>query len=120
MSFDYWFVFPFAVMVAVTANASGFSGAALFQPFFNFGLQLPLEQSIATGIATETIGMSSGASRYLLMGQVNAAAVTTLLPAVAVGVVAGLFLFVRAPSDYLRFTVGVVVGGIALYQLFLA
>jgi len=67
MNLDYWFVFPCAVLVAVIANASGFSGGVLFQPFFNFVLQLPLQQSIATGIGTETIGMSSGAYRYRRM-----------------------------------------------------
>ena len=41
-SLDYWYVFPSAVFVAIVANASGFSGGVLFQPFFNFVLQLPL------------------------------------------------------------------------------
>lgn len=61
--------------MAVTANASGFSGGVLFQPFFNFVLGLPIEQSIATGIATETVGMSSGAYRYARMRKVDTAAV---------------------------------------------
>jgi uncharacterized membrane protein YfcA len=117
LELDYWYVFPVAVLVAVTANASGFSGAVLFQPFFNFVLRLPLEQSIATGVATETVGMSSGASRYLAMGQVDRAAVWKLLPAVAAGVAAGLFVFSHAPRESLRLTVGLVVGGVALYQL---
>src|SRR5262245_32088270 len=120
LNLDYWYVLPFAVVVAVMANASGFSGAVLFQPFFNLALQLPLGQSIATGIATETIGMTSGASRYYVMKKIDGGAVKTLLPAVAAGVLAGLFVFSYAPRDYLRLIVGVVVGGVALYQLFLA
>lgn len=119
INLDYWYVFPFAVLVAVTANASGFSGAVLFQPFFNLVLQLPLGQSIATGIATETIGMTSGASRYYLMKKIDCPAVKTLLPAIMAGVLVGLFVFSYAPRVYLRLIVGVVVGGIALYQLFL-
>ena len=70
-SFEYWYVFPAAVFVATVANASGFSGGVLFQPFFNFVLHLPLGQSIATGIATETVGMSSGAYRYQRMKQID-------------------------------------------------
>jgi uncharacterized protein len=120
MSLDYWFVFPAAVLVAMIANASGFSGGVLFQPFFNFVLGLPIAQSIATGVATETIGMSSGASRYLLMKQIDLAAVRKLLPPVLVGVLAGLLIFSRAPGEYLRLVVGLVVGGVASYQLFLA
>jgi uncharacterized membrane protein YfcA len=119
-SLDFWFVFPCAVLVAVVANASGFSGSVLFQPFFYFVLRLPLGQSIATGIATETIGMSSGAFRYLLMKQIDGAAVKRLLPAVLAGVLAGLFIFARAPTPLLRLIVGLVVGGVALYQLLLA
>lgn len=117
MTFDYWFVFPVAIVVAVIANASGFSGGVLFQPFFNFVLRLPLGHSIATGIATETIGMSSGASRYLLMKQIDGPAVKKLLPATAAGVLTGLWLFNRAPREYLRLIVGLVVGAVALHQL---
>jgi uncharacterized membrane protein YfcA len=119
-SLEYWYVLPFAILVAVIANASGFSGGVLFQPFFNFVLKLPLGQSIATGIATETVGMTSGTSRYVLMKQIDGAAVTTLLPALAAGVLAGLFVFSYAPREYLRLLVGLVVGGVALHQLLLA
>jgi uncharacterized membrane protein YfcA len=118
INWDYWYVFPYAVVVAIIANASGFSGGVLFQPFFNFILQLPLGQSIATGVATETIGMSSGAGRYFRMGKVDPAAAGLMLPAVLVGVVLGLSVFTYAPRDVLRLTVGLVVGSIASYQLY--
>lgn len=116
-SWDYWYVFPYAVLVAVVANASGFSGAVLFQPFFNFVLKLPIANSIATGVATETIGMSSGAARYFRMKQVDRAAAMTLLPAVLTGAALGLAVFVKLPREPLRLLVGLVVGGIALFQL---
>lgn len=118
-SLEHWYVFPVAVLVAVVANASGFSGAVLFQPFFNFVLQVPLAQSIATGIATETIGMTSGAARYVAMRQVDGRAVRVLVPAILLGVACGLLVFARVPREGLRLVVGVVVGGIALYQLIL-
>ena len=116
-SLDYWYVFPSAVFVAIVANASGFSGGVLFQPFFNFVLQLPLGQSIATGIATETMGMSSGAYRYHRMKQIDKKAVTKTLPAIIVGVFAGIFIFCYAPRLLLRMIVGVVVAAIAIRQL---
>ena len=115
-TWDYWYVFPYAVFVAVVANASGFSGAVLFQPFFNFVLKLPIANSIATGVATETIGMSSGASRYFWMKKVDTSALKVLLPAILIGVALGLFLFVKVPKDILRLLVGVVVSAIAIYQ----
>ena len=117
LSWEYWYVFPYAVFVAIFANASGFSGAVLFQPFFNFVLQIPMAQSIATGIATETIGMTSGASRWFLMGKIDWRAVRALLPWILLGVVAGITLFIQLTPPALRLTVGLVVGGIAVAQL---
>lgn len=114
---EYWYVLPFAVAVSVVANASGFSGAVLFQPFFAFVLGLPVHQSIATGVATETIGMSSGTARYLLMRKVDLPAVVRLLPPVVLGVVVGVFVFAHASRDVLRLIVGLVVGGVALDRL---
>jgi uncharacterized membrane protein YfcA len=120
VNWEYWYVFPFAILVAVTANASGFSGGVLFQPFFNFVLGLPIGQSIATGIATETVGMSSGAHRYTRMRQIDRRAAWQVLPLVLAGVAAGVFVFAHLPRDVLRFTVGAVVGTLAAYQLYRA
>lgn len=114
---SYWYVFPVAVLVATVANSSGFSGSVLFQPFFNLVLQLPVAQSIANGVATETVGMSSGGIRYLVMRQVDVRAWLTVLVPVGAGVVIGLFLFLRLPSDWLRLVVGLVVGFIAVYKI---
>ena len=68
MNLEYWYIFPLAICICILCTASGFSGSVLFQPFFNFILGIPITQSIATGIATETIGMSSGAITYWRMG----------------------------------------------------
>lgn len=116
-TWDYWYVFPYAVFVATVANASGFSGAVLFQPFFNFVLKLPIANSIATGVATETIGMSSGAARYFWMKKVDTSALKVMLPPILVGVLLGLYLFVKVPRDILRLLVGLVVFAVAFYQL---
>lgn len=119
-SFDYWYVFPYAVLVAITANASGFSGAVLFQPFFNFILKIPIAQSIATGIATETIGMTSGTIRYYLMKKIDYNALKTVLIPVILGVLSGLYIFLHIGHDYLRLIVGVVISTIAIYQIYRA
>ena len=120
INLEYWYVFPVAIVVAILANASGFSGGVLFQPFFNFILKVPIGQSIATGIATETIGMSSGAVRYYLMNKVDISAVRRVFPFVFAGVISGIFLFLHLPKQYLRLTVGLVIFSIASYQLYLA
>jgi uncharacterized membrane protein YfcA len=121
INFEYWYVFPLAIFVCILANASGFSGSVLFQPFFNFVLQAPIAQSIATGIATETIGMSSGAFRYWRMGnKIDIKAVKKVFPYVYAGIVAGIFLFVFLPKLWLRLAVGCSIFSIASYQLYLA
>lgn len=121
MTIDYWYVFPVAVIVATLCNASGFSGSVLFQPFFNFVLQVPIAQSIATGIATETIGMTGGAFRYWRMGnKIDFKAVKKVFPYVYVGIASGIFLFVFLPQLWLRLVVGCSIFSIASYQLYLA
>ncbi len=121
MSFEYWYAFPLAVCVCILASSSGFSGSVLFQPFFNFVLQVPITQSIATGIATETIGMSSGAFRYWKMGdKIDFRAVKKVFPYVYAGIASGIFLFIFLPKLWLRLFVGIVIFLIASYQLYLA
>lgn len=121
INFDYWYVFPIAIIVATLCNASGFSGSVLFQPFFNFILQVPIAQSVATGIATETIGMTSGAFRYWRMGnKIDIKAVKKVFPYVYAGIISGIFLFVFLPKLWLRLAVGCSIFSIASYQLYLA
>lgn len=121
MSFEYWYIFPVAIVVATLCNASGFSGSVLFQPFFNFILGVPIAQSVATGIATETIGMTSGAVSYWRMGnKIDVKAVKKVFPFVYVGIISGLFLFVFLPKLWLRFVVGCSIFSIASYQLYFA
>ena len=113
----YWYIFPIAVFIALICNASGFSGSVLFQPFFNLILQVPISQSISTGIATETIGMSSGAYRYFLMGRIDWKAVRKVIPFVFSGVFVGVFIFSYLPATYLKLLVGVCIFLISTYQL---
>tara|TARA_B100001939_G_scaffold219657_1_gene189074 strand:+ start:2362 stop:3042 length:681 start_codon:yes stop_codon:yes gene_type:complete len=83
-----------------------------------------LPQSIATGIATETIGMTWGATNYILSKHKGKAidfkAFRAVVPFTTLGVFVGLFLFVYAPMPILRFIVGFVIASIALYQIWLA
>ncbi len=106
MDFEYWYVFPYAILVATLCNASGFSGAVLFQPFFYFVLQTPIPQSIATGIATETIGMTSGTVRYAFMRRHDLKNYLYFIPWVLAGTLMGILLFTQLPVLMLRALVG--------------
>jgi uncharacterized membrane protein YfcA len=124
LAWQYWYLFPVAVVVCILATASGFSGSVLFQPIFYFVLKVPLAQSIATGIATETIGMTNGALTYASMRDgrtgIDRAALRSVLPYVIAGVVAGMLFFVYAPRPLLRMGVGLVIAAIAIVQIYLA
>jgi uncharacterized membrane protein YfcA len=110
MSWEYWYLFPTAIAVCILATASGFSGSVLFQPVFYFILKIPLAQSIATGIATETIGMTNGAITYAMMRDektsIDRKALRSVVPFVIAGVVAGIILFVYAPKPLLDSRLG--------------
>jgi uncharacterized membrane protein YfcA len=118
---NYWYIFPVALIVATLCNASGFSGSVLFQPFFNFILGVPIAQSVATGIATETIGMTSGAVSYWRMGnKIDVKAVKKVFPFVYTGIILGIFLFAFLPKLWLRLIAGCSIFSIASYQLYFA
>lgn len=112
------------MVVCILCTSSGFSGSILFQPLFYFFLKIPLSQSIATGIATETIGMTWGTINYITSKHKGKAidykAFRSIVPFTTLGVLAGIFLFIHAPMSLLRFIVGIIVASIALYQIWLA
>ena len=106
INFEYWYVFPAAVFTCIFATSSGFSGAVLFQPFFYFILKVPVASSIATGIATETIGMTGGAIGYARMGYHEVSVWKRLFPWAIAGVLVGYFFFVKLPPLPLKGLVG--------------
>jgi uncharacterized membrane protein YfcA len=116
---EHLYLFPVAILVATFANSSGFSGGVLFQPFFYFFFSIPLKSSIANGIATETLGMSSGALGYLRKGMVSKDLYLKLILWVLAGVLVGLFLFRAIPIFYLKKLVGVSVLLAALVQAYM-
>ena len=107
INLEYWYVFPAAIFTCIAATSSGFSGAVLFQPFFFFVLKLPVASSIATGIATETIGMTGGAIGYARMGYHDIKIWKKLLPWALTGVVIGFFFFIGLPPELLKGMVGI-------------
>jgi len=64
MIFQYWYMFPVAILVATTAMASGIGGATFFTPIFILALRLPPEVAIGTGLITEVFGFTSGLYAY--------------------------------------------------------
>jgi len=65
MTFEYWYLFPVAILIATTATASGVGGATFFAPIFLLALRLPAEVAIGTGLITEVFGFTSGLIAYI-------------------------------------------------------
>lgn len=115
---EFWFMFPVALIIAILANSSGFSGGVLFQPIMNLFLNVPIAGSVATGIASETVGMTSGAVRYFWQGKVERSVGLVLIMLVIPGVVIGNHTLVIIDANILRFFLGFVIIIIAYIQLF--
>ncbi|HOW82483.1 MAG TPA: sulfite exporter TauE/SafE family protein [Spirochaetota bacterium] len=118
MSFEYWYMFPVAIVIAILANSSGFSGGVLFQPIYNLILHIPIQNAVATGIATETIGMTSGALRYLWYRMVELPIGFTMIMLAIPGIVLGNHALLVIDGDFLKLTLGVIIMGIATMQLY--
>jgi uncharacterized protein len=116
-SWEYWYMFPVAIVIAILANSSGFSGGVLFQPIYNLFLNIPIQTAVATGIATETIGMTSGALRYLWYRMVELPVGFTMIMLTIPGIVLGNHIMMIINGDLLKLILGVVIIGIATMQL---
>jgi uncharacterized membrane protein YfcA len=110
-------MFPIAVVVATLANSSGFSGGVLFQPIYNLVLHVPLQNAVATGIATETLGMTSGAARYVWNKMVELPIAFTMLMLVIPGVVIGNHALMVLNPNVVKIILGVVIFALASIQL---
>ncbi len=74
--YEFWWMFPVAIVIAVTVNTLGLSGAALFVPFFvllfpYFAEPLSASQSVTLGLITESFGLSSSALAFISFGLVD-------------------------------------------------
>ena len=116
MSFEYWYMFPVSVIIAILANSSGFSGGVLFQPIYNLFLNLPIQTAVATGIATETIGMTSGAVRYIYYKMVELPVGFTMVMLTIPGVVLGNHALLVINGNLLKLVLGIIIVFIASMQ----
>ncbi len=120
MSFEYWYMFPISIAIAIICNSSGFSGGVLFQPIYNLFLNIPIQNAVATGIATETAGMTSGTIRYLWYNMTELRIGVTMILLTIPGVVIGNHALMIVNENLVKLVLGIVIMGIATLQLFSA
>lgn len=111
MTFDYWFMFPVAALIATVAMASGVEGATFFVPVFMLGLRLPPAVAIGTGLITEVFGFASGLFAYAQKRLIDYKLGMALLVVTVPMAVAGTVLSGIVPPLLLKviFAVGLVV-----------
>lgn len=64
LSFDFWYLFPAAIVIATIAMSSGIGGAVFFSPLFMLGLKLDPRIAIGSALITELFGFTSGLIAY--------------------------------------------------------
>ncbi len=120
MSLEYWYMFPISVVIAILANAAGFSGGIIFQPIYNIFMNIPIANSVATGIATETVGMTSGALRYFWQKQLELSVGLTMVMLTIPGIVIGNHVLMIVNGNILKIVLGVAIFILATMQLITA
>lgn len=115
--YTYWYLFPIALIVAIAANSSGFSGGVLFQPIYYLFLNVQISGSVATGVATETIGMTSGSVQYFMQGKVEKEIGLVLVMLAIPGAVLGSHVLAIINANILRLFLGIVILIIAFTQI---
>lgn len=99
---EYWFMLPVGIIIATIAMMSGIGGALLFSPFFILILKLDPITAIATGLAIEMFGFTSGVIGYLRKKLIDFTLIKKLIvfsiPATILGVIIGQYI----PSTYLK------------------
>ena len=114
MSFEYWFMFPVAILVATTAMASGVEGATFFTPIFLLGLGLPIEVAIGTGLITEVFGFASGVYAYSRKKLIDYRLGANLLIVTVPMALLGTWIAGRVDADFLKVVLGMGLLGVAL------
>jgi uncharacterized membrane protein YfcA len=117
LNFQYWYLFFAAIAVSSVANASGFSGGVLFQPIYNLFINIPMSASVATGVATETIGMTSGSIRYLYNKMVDLPIAFVIIMLCIPGIVIGSHALAVINGNILKIFLGFIILFLSTVQL---
>ncbi len=118
MSFEYWYMFPIAVVVSTVSISSGVAGATFYTPIFLLWLGLPLRVAIGAALITATFGFASGLTGYVRRGLVDYRLGGRLMATSIPMAVLGVWLAARIDPTYLRVVFGM--GLLAIAASFLS
>ncbi|MGE0821900.1 MAG: sulfite exporter TauE/SafE family protein [Candidatus Binatia bacterium] len=99
IDWQFWFLFPVAMAIAILAMAIGVSGANFWAPLYLLWLRLDTSLGFWLSLVSMLFGFSSGVVRNLRQGTVNLFLLrpylTVALPATVLGAVAAPFVSAR-------------------------
>ena len=115
---EFWFMFPVAVVIATIAMMAGIGGAVLFSPFFILVLRLDPLIALASGLAIEIFGFTSGVVGYWRQHSIRFDIVRKLIILTLPATVAGVFVGRLVPVIALKISLGLLILFLAYQFLF--
>ncbi|MBL0732558.1 MAG: sulfite exporter TauE/SafE family protein [Desulfosarcina sp.] len=115
--FQYWFMFPVAIVVASLATGSGFGGGILFFPIFIYLLDLSVPEAVGTGMVTELFGMTTAMISYARQKQVEFEIAFPMIIISFPGLLAGLYIIQVVNPAWPKMFFGLLVVLCALWVL---
>ncbi|MFN2396196.1 MAG: sulfite exporter TauE/SafE family protein, partial [Bacteroidales bacterium] len=117
LTFEYWYLFPIAILIATLAMASGVGGAVFFSPLFMLALKLDPRIAVGTALITELFGFSSGVLAYYRTKLIDFKLAANLLIFSVPAAIAGAYYADLFPDIVLKtiFATGLIFIG---YQIF--
>lgn len=114
----HWVLILVGVAGAVIGNATAIGGGLVFIPFLTLAYQVEPVQSLKLALATQSVGMTSGAIAWVRRGVVPLGLLRIALPAMLVGAAISSLLIRPSPLlvKGLFGPVSILVGALALIQ----
>ncbi len=106
MDLSFWWLFPFAIVIAAIANGAGIGGATFFSPLFVIVLGLDPVIAIGAALLTEVLGFASGVIAHARAKAIDWLAVRRLTAVSVPLAVVGSLLAGFAPETVLKLLLG--------------
>ncbi len=118
LSYEFWYLFPIAVLIATIAMSSGVGGAVFFSPLFMLALKLDPRIAIGAALVTELFGFSSGLVAYYRSKLIDFSLAWNLLLFSVPAAMLGAFYADAIPPIVLKaiFAVGLMIIGFQLFN----
>lgn len=118
LSFEFWYLFPVAILISTIAMSTGIGGAVFFSPLFILALKLEPKIAVGAALITELFGFSSGLLAYYKAQLIDFKLAKNLLILSVPAAVIGAYYADAVPPIVLKaiFATGLVFIGFQLFN----